>query len=57
MKKLLCLLLMSAGLAALPALAHLNDIMPLASDDTTAVRQLKAMPGKHALVYFGDHAN
>ena len=48
---------LALGLAALPAHAHLDGIMPLAADDVAAVAQLKTTPAKHVLVYFGDHAN
>ena len=57
MKKLLSFLLLSIGLVVLPARAHLDGILPLAADDITAIKQLKASPAKHVLVYFGDHAN
>ena len=57
MKKLLSFLLLSIGLVVLPARAHLDGILPLAADDITAIKQLKATPAKHVLVYFGDHAN
>lgn len=49
-----CTLLL--GLTALPARAHLEGIMNLASDDKVAVAQLGAT-ARHVLVYFGDHAN
>lgn len=43
---------------SLPALAdHLDGIVPLAKDDIAAVSQLKAAPDRHAMLYFGDHAN
>lgn len=60
MKRLISVLAAGAlllGLAAAPARAHLDGILPLASDDTAALAQAKAAPGKHVFLYFGDHAN
>jgi hypothetical protein len=43
---------------ALPVRAdHLDGIVPLAKDDLAAVGQVKTMPDRHAMLYFGDHAN
>ncbi|GAB1393216.1 hypothetical protein MASR1M60_13790 [Rhodocyclaceae bacterium] len=45
-------------LFSLPATAgQLQDILPLAKDDTAALTQLRATPERHALLYFGDHMN
>lgn len=45
-------------LFSLPATAgQLQDILPLAKDDTAALTQLRATPERHALLYFGDHVN
>lgn len=61
MKRLFSLLAMAGvlafGLAAAPALAHLDGILPLAADDTAALALTRATPAKHVLLYFGDHAN
>ena len=57
MKQALRLILIWAGLAALPASAHLEGILPLARDDKAAVAQAAASPGRHVFLYFGDHAN
>lgn len=60
MKRLIPLLAASVlllGLAATPARAHLDGILPLANDDTAALAQARATPGKHVFLYFGDHAN
>ena len=57
MKPFLRLLGLWLGLAALPASAHIEGIMPLAGDEKAAVAQIQAVPAKHVLVYFGDHAN
>ncbi len=52
------LLLISMLLFNLHALAgQIGEVVPTAKDDTTAVAQLKSQPAKHALLYFGDHAN
>lgn len=48
---------MALGLAAAPARAHLEGILPLADDDRAALALLRGAPGKHAFLYFGDHAN
>jgi hypothetical protein len=45
------------ALFALPAAAHLDGILPLATDDTDALAKIRATPAKHVLLYFGDHAN
>lgn len=43
---------------ALPVRAdHLDGIVPLAKDDLAAVSQAAAVPGRHAMLFFGDHAN
>jgi hypothetical protein len=43
---------------SVPAMAdHLDGIVPLAKDDIAAVSQAKAAPDRHAMLYFGDHAN
>ncbi len=59
MRKLLALLaFLAASAASLPAAAdHLAGVLPLAKDDITAVAMLKAKPERHAMLYFGDHAN
>jgi hypothetical protein len=56
MKRLLQALALAA--LALPALAgHLDGVLPLAADDKAAVAQVAGTPGRHALLFFGDHAN
>mgnify|MGYP000917382545 FL=1 len=58
MKRLLFVLAALLAAFALPARAdHLDGIVPLAKDDLAAVSQLKAMPDRHAMLYFGDHDN
>lgn len=58
MKRLLFVLAALLAAFALPAWAdHLDGIVPLAKDDLAAVGQLKAMPDRHAMLYFGDHDN
>jgi hypothetical protein len=59
MRRLLSLFAFACTAAlSLPALAdHLDGIVPLAKDDIAAVAQLKAMPDRHAMLYFGDQAN
>jgi len=60
MRRLLSLGILACALAlSLPAMAtdHLDGVVPLAKDDIAAVAQLRAMPERHALLYFGDHAN
>lgn len=45
---------------SLPAAAagdHLDGVVPLAKDDIAAVAQIKAMPERHVMLYFGDHLN
>ena len=47
-----------AAAFSLPAMAdHLDGVVPLTADDIAAVTKLKAMPERHALLYFGDHLN
>ena len=57
MKRLPTLLLLAC--LALPATAadHLDGVVPLARDDIAAVAQVKSMPERHVLLYFGDHLN
>lgn len=50
---LICCILFSLPAAA----GQLQDILPLAKDDTAALAQLRTTPEKHALLYFGDHVN
>ena len=58
MKRLLALALFALATLALPARAdHLDGIVTLAKDDLAAVSQVKTMPDRHVLLYFGDHAN
>ncbi len=58
MKRLFALALFVLAVLALPARAdHLDGIVPLTKDDIAAVGQLKEMPDRHVLLYFGDHAN
>lgn len=58
MKRLIALALFALAVLALPARAdHLDGIVPLAKDDLAAVSQVKTMPNRHVLLYFGDHAN
>jgi hypothetical protein len=59
MRRLLSLFAFAClAVLSLPALAdHLDGIVPLAKDDIAAVAQLKAMPDRHAMLYFGDQAN
>jgi hypothetical protein len=44
---------------SLPARAadHLDGVVPLVRDDIAAVARLQAEPGRHAMLYFGDHLN
>ncbi|MFA4968858.1 MAG: hypothetical protein WC540_04450 [Sulfuritalea sp.] len=50
--------LVLAAAFSLPAAAdHLDGVVPLAKDDIAAVAQLKTMPERHVLLYFGDHLN
>lgn len=53
---LLALALLVFSLAARAA-DPLDGIVPLVRDDTAAVAQAKAQPGKHVLLYFGDNVN
>lgn len=47
-----------AAAFSLPAAAdRLDGVVPLVADDIAAVAKLKAMPERHALLYFGDHLN
>jgi len=47
-----------AAAFSLPAAAdHLDGVVPLATDDIAAVAQVKSTPGRHVLLYFGDHLN
>jgi len=47
-----------AAALSLPALAdHLDGVLPLAKDDIAAVAQVRTMPERHAMLYFGDHLN
>ena len=64
MKRLLALLtllfsLLALATQSLPAFAadRLESVVPLAKDDLAAVAQIKAKPGHHVLLYFGDHLN
>ena len=59
MRKLLALLaFLAASAVSLPAAAdHLAGVLPLAKDDVVAVAMLKSKPDRHAMLYFGDHAN
>ncbi len=50
---LICCILFSLPAAA----GQLEGILPLAKDDTAAVAQVRAMPERHVLLYFGDHMN
>jgi hypothetical protein len=60
MRRLLAILTLAAAFA-LPAAAapgdHLEGVLPLAQDDRAAVAQIQATPERHAMIYFGDHAN
>ena len=47
---LLCSLTVRAG-------DHLDGVAPLVGDDVAAVARLRAEPGRHAMLYFGDHLN
>ncbi|HZV55690.1 MAG TPA: hypothetical protein VFF82_12185 [Rhodocyclaceae bacterium] len=60
MRRLFSLLVFACATAlSLPAMAadHLDGVVPLAKDDIAAVAQLRAMPERHAMLYFGDHLN
>jgi hypothetical protein len=59
MRRLYFLFMFALAVLSLPALATdpLDGIVPLAKDDITAVAQLKSMPERHAMLFFGDHAN
>lgn len=59
MRRLLSLLAFAAAAAfSLPALAdHLDGVVPLVKDDIAAVAQVKAMPERHVMLYFGDNMN
>jgi len=59
MRRLLALLaFLVTAATSLPAAAdHLDGVVPLVQDDFAAVAKLKAMPERHAMLYFGDNAN
>ncbi len=59
MKRLLSLFaFVLAALFSLPAAAdRLDGVVPLAKDDIAAVAQVKSMPERHVMLYFGDHLN
>jgi hypothetical protein len=50
-------LILAAALSLPAAADHLDGVVPLAKDDIAAVAQAKSMPGRHVLLYFGDHMN
>lgn len=50
--------LLAALLLNIPAHAEgLAGIVALAADDQAALAQVKAMPERHVVLYFGDHLN
>ena len=53
----LCTFLLAAAFSLPAAADRLDGVVPLAADDIAAVAKLKAMPERHALLYFGDHLN
>lgn len=60
MKKVVTLLLLiCVGFSSLAAIAadRLEGILTLAIDDVTALRQVRGMPGRHVMIYFGDYQN
>ncbi len=59
MRRLLSLffVLLTALLSGPAAADHLDGVVPLFKDDVAALAQLKAMPNRHVMLYFGDHAN
>ena len=59
MRRLLTLFAFAIAAAfSLPAAAdHLDGVVPLVDDDIAAVAQVKSMPGRHVMLYFGDHLN
>lgn len=59
MRRLFSLFMFALAALSLPALAAdpLDGIVPLVEDDLAAVAQLKSMPERHALLFFGDQAN
>ena len=60
MRRLLSLFAIALAAFTLPVAAeadHLDGVVPLAKDDIAAVAQVKSMPGRHVMLYFGDHLN
>jgi hypothetical protein len=59
MRRLLSLfIVLLTVLLSWPAAAdHLDGVVPLFKDDVAAVAQMKAMPNRHVMLYFGDHVN
>ncbi len=59
MKRRLFLLGACVALVSTHVLAtdHLDGVMLLVKDDLAAVAQIKTMPERHVMLYFGDHAN
>lgn len=53
----LCSFLLAAAFSLPAAADRLDGVVPLAADDIAAVAQLKAMPERHVMLYFGDHLN
>jgi len=57
MKRLVAICLLALAVS-LPAFAdHLDGVVPLVRDDIAAIAQVKAQPGRHVMLYFGDHMN
>jgi hypothetical protein len=59
MRRLLSLfIVLITTLLSWPAVAdHLDGVAPLVKDDLAALAQIKTMPNRHVMLYFGDHVN
>jgi len=58
-KKVFTFLLFCLSLSAVPAQAadKLDGFLALAPDDVAALGQVRGMPDRHVMLYFGDYQN